>query len=766
MSGSVLLTILSLLAPPASDSVYGTVRDAVSGTPLVGVRVEAEAGGSGGFTRKGGVYVILVASSGPQVLRFVRPGYDPLPLSLTIPDGTSLHVDVELEPIPLPLPALEVATTKAPPTLPTSTHDSSNIGFRHLATDDLSSNPLVMGDDPLVATAASPEAATGAGFPSSLRVHGGGSDQNLILLEGLPVYGLMHLGGAASLFDPDAVESVDLHSAVPPADLTGRLSSTVNVHLRPPDPRNLHLSGAWDPTTVRQLAEGSVAGGALSMLVSGRQSYRGVFAQDGDGMLGNEFNDILARGSLALPHNDLQLYLLKGADHLRFPSTTQRSAADDAQMAESPRNQFTWSSQTAGAVWRHFAAPDAVLTTRSWMASSAAGIDWAATAGPQRVASELQELGVSSDLALTKGSSQQKLGFSLQRTYAEYQVAPLSSAGGVLGVPPFQLRSAPIILGAFAEEQRELGSRWTISAGLRVNSVNASGFALEPRLSLRYRPTPAVTLLAGAARVHQYVQSMRNEESLLDYAVGADLPVAVGMPGVRPARSDQISGEIQARISPQVTVTLNGYARRFTDVLIPAAVSAAPFASKMAPLGSGHAQGVELEARYDRDQLEVKANLGMADAHRAVGSLEFSPGASRGRWAALGAVRRIGASTRIRLASTLTSGNPASVVAGGVEWQSPGGWASSGEIAGSPQETLGSLNQRRLPTYFRTDLGLSRRWRMTPGGRDAALTTTLTITNLFNRRNVLGYSAAPDGLTRQTLLFPVRSLVVQLGWRF
>ena len=45
-------------------------------------------------------------------------------------------------------------------------------------------------------------------FPSAVHVRGGSSDQNLVLLDGIPVYGIMHVGGAASLFDPDAVREV------------------------------------------------------------------------------------------------------------------------------------------------------------------------------------------------------------------------------------------------------------------------------------------------------------------------------------------------------------------------------------------------------------------------------------------------------------------------------------------------------------------------------------------------------------------------------
>jgi hypothetical protein len=96
-----------------------------------------------------------------------------------------------------------------------------------------------------------------------------------------------------------------------------------------------------------------------------------------------------------------------------------------------------------------------------------------------------------------------------------------------------------------------------------------------------------------------------------------------------------------------------------------------------------------------------------------------------------------------------------------VEWQSPGGIGTSGEISGTPQEILGPLNGARLPFFFRTDLGLTREWPIGVAGR---LTTAFTVTNLFNRANVLGY--VQNGPGRRPLLFPSRSLIAQIGWAF
>jgi len=60
-------------------------------------------------------------------------------------------------------------------------------------------------------------------------VRGGAADQNLVLLDGAPVYNTGHLLGFMSVFNADALESVESMSGAFPAEYGGRLSSILDV---------------------------------------------------------------------------------------------------------------------------------------------------------------------------------------------------------------------------------------------------------------------------------------------------------------------------------------------------------------------------------------------------------------------------------------------------------------------------------------------------------------------------------------------------------
>lgn len=74
--------------------------------------------------------------------------------------------------------------------------------------------------------------ASGAEPVSGLYVHGGDHDENLVLLDGAPLYHVNHMGGLFSAFNTDVVKNVDFYKSAFPARYGGRLSSVLDVRTR------------------------------------------------------------------------------------------------------------------------------------------------------------------------------------------------------------------------------------------------------------------------------------------------------------------------------------------------------------------------------------------------------------------------------------------------------------------------------------------------------------------------------------------------------
>ncbi len=91
---------------------------------------------------------------------------------------------------------------------------------------------------------------------SGLSVRGGNLDENLILVDEAPVYNPSHLFGLISIFNIDAVKSVDLYQDYIPANFGGRLSSVIDTKLDEGSLTNYHLKGGVSLLSARLAAEG------------------------------------------------------------------------------------------------------------------------------------------------------------------------------------------------------------------------------------------------------------------------------------------------------------------------------------------------------------------------------------------------------------------------------------------------------------------------------------------------------------------------------
>lgn len=774
MDGCCLLGLLASIAGLSpGDSLYGTVRDGLSRSPLAAARVELLNQPRVSLTNGGGQYVLPTSAPGPHSLRVTRTGYDTVLVDAIVTPGQSLRVDVALHRLPVPLPPLEVSAAPAlPPAAEASLawSDSAKVGLRRYTPETLRRDPLVATPDPVLAIAGGAVSGASAEFPSAVHLRGGSADQNLVLLDGLPVYGLMHLAGAGSIFNPDAVSSVEVSTAGQPASPGGRLTSTIAVALRPGAGPAPMLDGGIDRSAVWQTAALASADTTASLLLSGRRSYRGVLTQTvGDNGRANGFEDYLARGSLGFGRDRrdrIDLYLLSSTDRVGFPAVSQTDgvATRDTQsvgsVGDTPLNRFDWSNHTGGLVWRHASAPGRELSIRAWHAGSVARVGWSATPGAASVHSKLRDLGGSAELLATGAGFRRTIGMWGQWLDLTYDVAPTDAAVVPSGL--LARHMSPAIGGAWIDEERRLGRRLTVAMGIRANFAPRFRTTLEPRLSGRWTLSPSLAILLGYDRAYQYVQSMRNEESLLGFAFGADLPLV----SADPARADQLSAGLEARIGRTATVRLDAYSRWFDHLAIVPAATAAPFAAGAVPIGSGEARGIELDVTHHGERLDARLAAGLADTHRSTATTEFSPGAGRSRWLSAGVRYRAGGLATLGIAASYANGSATSIVEGDLAWQVPGGLASAGEISGSPGTIVGGLNASRLPPYFRVDLGVSRDWSLGAAARPRRLSTSLTLTNLFDHRNALGLTLDPTRRSLQTVLSPRRSLNARVTWHF
>ena len=108
---------------------------------------------------------------------------------------------------------------------------------------------------------------------SGFYVRGGGPDQNLILLDGVPVYNASHIGGLFSVFNADAIKTVRLTKGGFPARFGGRLSSVLQIDMKEGNMKQFKGDATIGLISSKITLEGPIIKDKTSFIVAARRTY-------------------------------------------------------------------------------------------------------------------------------------------------------------------------------------------------------------------------------------------------------------------------------------------------------------------------------------------------------------------------------------------------------------------------------------------------------------------------------------------------------------
>lgn len=206
---------------------------------------------------------------------------------------------------------------------------STAMGMEALKTETIKQLPALLGEVDIVRSALMlPGVQTVGEFSSGINVRGGGSDQNLILLNGAPIFNASHLFGFSSSFSPDVIEGFELYKSSIPAKFGGRISSVLDLEMKQGDLEDWKLKGGISPVTSRITVEGPVVKDRSSLIVSGRSTYSDwILKRIRDAAFRNSranYFDITARYKTQINRNDqldASVYFSKDAFKLNGDTT-------------------------------------------------------------------------------------------------------------------------------------------------------------------------------------------------------------------------------------------------------------------------------------------------------------------------------------------------------------------------------------------------------------------------------------------------------------
>lgn len=199
-------------------TISGHITDSQTGETLIGAGVTT--GSIGAATNNFGFYT-LTLKAGKHQLLFAYVGYEDKAISADFQKDTVINVALTQSGR---LNAAKIVSRKD------AGIQSSYMGAIEIPNELIANTPVALGEpDVLKTVQLMPGVQSGMEGFTGIYVRGGGPDENLFLLDGVPIYNVNHLFGVMSVFTPEAVKKVTLYKGSFPTRYGGRISSVVDV---------------------------------------------------------------------------------------------------------------------------------------------------------------------------------------------------------------------------------------------------------------------------------------------------------------------------------------------------------------------------------------------------------------------------------------------------------------------------------------------------------------------------------------------------------
>jgi len=271
----LILVFASLLATTLYSqkkfTISGTIQDKMSGESLISANVYDIVSSKGAVSNTYGFYS-LTLPEGEVELFASYVGYqdqkETFLLDKDIIINFNLTIDNQLDEVTI----IGSKTQKI--------EKKTQMSQIEVQVSDIEKIPTLLGEvDVLKTLQLLPGVQGGTEGLNGVYVRGGSPDQNLIVLDGVPVYNVSHLMGFLSVFNTDAIKNVTLTKGGFPARYGGRLSSVIEINMKEGNNQEFHGEGSIGLLSSRLTLEGPILKDKTSFMISGRRNYIDVIAK-------------------------------------------------------------------------------------------------------------------------------------------------------------------------------------------------------------------------------------------------------------------------------------------------------------------------------------------------------------------------------------------------------------------------------------------------------------------------------------------------------
>ena len=757
-------------------TLSGYITDAASGEKLFGASVFDTVSRQGAATNDYGFFSLTI----PNEDAFLRVSYFGLKTKyLLVPKGTD-QLNIQLDNVQ---ELSEVTVTAGA----TRQVDNSGSGVIEIQMDKLDKLPLILGEkDVMRMIQLLPGVKSGGEASSGIYVRGGGPDQNLILLDGVPVYNTSHLFGFFSVFNSDAISKVSLIKGGFAARYGGRVSSVLDMRMKEGNMKQYNAEGSLGLISSRILVEGPIKTDKTSFMISGRRTYLDAlvrpFMRNQASKGGYFFHDFNAKIQHKI--NDKHHLYLSGYFGLdKATLTNNQEAYYDSEgnryKSESESN-LKWGNSIGAIRWNYKVNPKLFINTTGTFS------DYQFFIGQSSETAITNTFGDKTENIFRNGFSSGIQDWSL-KSDATYFLNPKHNIK--FGVSEIYHRFTPGVsqttivdsttnfdsstggrkqysheLGVYIEDDFKLGKRIKMNAGYRHSLLIIGSKTYnnpEPRLNMNMRLAERTSVKLGLSRTAQYLHLLSN--------IGIGLPADLWVPAtenVAPILANQASAGFYQELTKDIVFSVEGYYKTMDNLI--QYKEGADFSidgtdwEQTITTGRGTAYGAEFLLEKKKGNLSGWIGYSLSWSKRQFDELNngepFFHRYDRRHDLNIALSYDITDTWDIGVVFVFATGNAVTVGSQGYGMSDYFGTTYPGTLI-----NYTSLNGYRMPNYHRMDIGANRKKQRKFGES----TLSLSVYNVYNRLNPFfiykGVNQSGNPALIGVSLFPI---IPSVSWNF
>lgn len=740
-SALVLGTAVFQASLVAQDGgIQGRVRDQ-DGAAVVSASVLVLRGDTvvrGTDTDRLGAFRIESLQPGPYTVAVRALGYGELARAITVGAGSVQDLDLRVEVQPIILEGISVDAVRSRNRV--RFEEMPGVTEREVSVEEIKLVPTIIEADPLRAIEVLPGVVSTSDLSSSYNVRGGSADQNLILLDGTPLFSPFHLGGFFSVFNADMIRRAELRSGGFAAEHGGRVSSVLEIESNPG--RGDFSVDAGISVLASRIAVGARVPKGIAHAVGLTESRWRASAR-------RSYFDLFTSAPYAL--TDYQLMVenwTPGGDRIAFTAYTGGDNIDlgDFDANEALRVSWDWGNDAVGLRWtrpRRGGGSLDLLANWSRYGGVLDFIDFSGTKFVSRIAQAQVRLDYKArpmpSVGMDAGWSAERISFENELTFGGSDFGGFGSGTG-----------SGIMFGPYAQLRWSQAGNWLVEAGARIDIWRpAEGdmvWVPSPRLAIKRFIGRDNAFKLSAGRYAQFLHSLRDET----LPIGLDTWLVTG-PGVPHVVSDQAQLGLEGYVGDDWYWSAEAYLRTFDGVVAVNFTEEPNDPLDDVSPGDGLSYGTDFLVRRESGVVTGWLAVSLLKAERTfpdwvsplpdAPAVSFPPIFDRRVEVDFVARMELGGGYEGGVRWKYGSGLPFTRPLGSYAYYGPSHGPNDGRLTwGTTLDAefavhLGDRNGSRYPAYHRLDVSIRKDFRRDWG----SFTPYVSVVNLYDHRNVLFY---------------------------